>query len=279
MIERLEPKQIRILKALARYKFLTYKQIIRLGIFNHKSNLSNAMIGLRDRRRPFARTIPHGVGSGDARHYLTKFGKKVLLQLYGEEYSESTIQFVDKVIYTDSQDQDHRTSIVRIQIELDFACYENDLQLILCERYFDTVGNRRKDNNLISKTAIEFEKGASINADLTFMIQTPFQRELYLLELENGNDVKKGLKKCIKHGKAILSGTANEKYNHPHGYRTLWVFKTKSTMHGTMKLIQSSPFFDNLREFYLFKSLEEIKSEFLGGWMNASGQERKLYYI
>ncbi len=278
MIERLNKKQVRILKGLARYKFLTYSQIIRLGIFNHRSNLSNSMSHLRDCKRPLVRKIPHRIGS-ESKHYLTKFGMEVLSQLRPEEYDESNIQYLKKVLYTDTQDQLHRTSIIDIQIELDFACFDNQISLLLCERYFDTVGNRRKDNNLISKTAIQFDKGASINADLTFLIQTSAQKELYLLELENGNDSGKGLEKCIKHGKAILAGTANKKYKHDSGYRTLWVFEKESTCLNTRRKVQESSFFDNLTEFFLFKSMEQIETDFLGGWLNASGQERKLYYI
>ena len=61
---------------------------------------------------------------------------------------------------------------------------------------------------------------------MIFMLQTPKQKELYLLELENGNDTKKSVEKCIKHGQAIFLGSANEKYHHKMGYRTLWIFRT-----------------------------------------------------
>lgn len=278
MIERFNKKQVKILEALARYKFLTYSQIIRIGIFNHRSNLSNSMKYLRDCKCPLVRKIPHRIGS-ESKHYLTKFGMEVLSQLRPKEYNESNIQYLKKVIYTDTQDQLHRTSIIDIQIELDFACLENQVQLLLCERYFDTIGNRRKDNNLTSKTAVQFERGAAINADLTFMIKTSVQNELYLLELENGSDTGKGLEKCIKHGKAILAGTANTKYRHESGYRTLWVFEKEATMQGTMKKVQASPFFDKLTEFFLFKSKDKVGNDFRNGWLNASGLERKLYYI
>ena len=41
---------------------------------------------------------------------------------------------------------------------------------------------------------------------------------------------KKSVEKCIKHGQAIFLGSANEKYNHKMGYRTLWVFEQEGTM-------------------------------------------------
>ena len=279
MIERIKPKQVLILKALARYKFLTYSQIIRLGIFNHTSNLSIAVSGIRERTRPMVRKIPHRVGA-EAKLYLTKFGMKVLCELRPDDYNEANIHYLKRVLYTDTQNQKHRTSAISIQIELDFSCLEKGFPLLLCERDIDTIGNRRKDNNLTSKTAIEYENGRSINPDLIFIIQTPSQKELYLCELENGDDHAKSFEKTIKHAKLLLSGSANKKYNHNHaGYRTLWIFENETTMLGTMKRIQSSPFFDNVTDFFLFKPLDKINSDFWEGWLNAVGEERKLYYI
>lgn len=279
MIERFKPKQVQILQALARYRFLSYSQIIRLGIFNHTSNLSITVSGIRERKRPMVRKIPHRRGD-ETRLYLTKFGMEVLCKLRPDDYTPDNVQYLKRVLYTDNQNAAHRTSAISIQIELDFACHEAGIPLLLCERDIDKLGNRARDNNLISMTAIEYENKKLINPDLVFIIQTSSQKELYLLELENGDDHGKSFEKCIKHAKALLKGSANTKYKHTHaGYRTLWVFDNETTMRGTMKRIQASPFFDNLTDFFLFKPLDQINANFWGGWLNANGEERKLYYI
>ena len=147
------------------------------------------------------------------------------------------------------------------------------------DRYFDTVGNNKLDRNLKSKTAFLFDAKNSVKADLVFMLQTPKQKELYVVELENGVDTKKAVEKCINHAKAMLLKSANEKYNYKQGHRSLWIFEHKSIMEATMERLRKSPFFINLTEFFLFKPYKEIQDDFFENWYNVTGQKRKLYYI
>ncbi|MEO1419274.1 MAG: hypothetical protein AAFW00_28735 [Bacteroidota bacterium] len=277
MIRRLQDKQVRILKALARYKFLTYKQMIALGIEKYNSNLSNLVKQLRESKRPLVRKIPHRNGDA-AKFYLTLKGKQVLLELY-DDLTEENLHYVKKVIYTDTQDQKHRIGTIDIQIALDQACEKTGVKVLWYERYFDTVGNNRVSKNLQSKTAILYEKNKSLKADLTFLLQTPAQQELYLLELENGTDSQKSVAKCVNHAKAIFLGSANEKYGFQQAYRTLWVFEQESIMQIVREQLKQMPFFENLTEYLLFKPLADVRGEeFLSGWLNIEGEVRKLYY-
>ena len=211
MINRFSDKQIAILTNLAHYKFLTYDQLIRLGVSKHKSNLSNLVAGLRDGKSPYVRKIPHRFGV-PAKHYLTKRGMEVLVELSKAE--EKDIHFPKTVITTDTQDQKHRTSTVDIQIAIDQAAIASGLEVTFCDRYFDTTGNNRVAKNLKSKTAFIYEGGKTLKADMTFMLGSEEVEELYLLELENGQDAKKAVPKCIMHAKAILSGSANQKFDY-----------------------------------------------------------------
>lgn len=113
---------------------------------------------------------------------------------------------------------------------------------------------------------------------MSFMLQTPTQKELYLLELENGKDVKKAVPKCIMHGKAIMLGNANEKYSFDKGYRTLWIFEYKSTMESVLEKLNRIEFFKSLKEYFLFKTLDEINENIFDIWTNLEGKKRKMYY-
>ena len=262
-------KHKQILKAIGRYKFLTYKQMSRLGIDSHRTNLSRTVNQLMQVRYPLLRKIPHGAGTS-AKFYLTRKGKERLMNLYNLD--EAGIKFPIGTIVTDTQDKKHRTATIDIQIELDFACEKREIEILLCDRYFDTTGNNRIDKNLASKTAIIYEGKKTLKADIVFLLLIKKQKELYLLELENGKDTKKAVEKCINHGKAILKGSANEKYNIKKGYRTLWVFEHESILVATLERLQQNSFFDRMNEFFLFKSLEQIKdSDFFEGWRNVAG--------
>lgn len=277
MIKRINRKQILILKACAKYKFLTYAQVTRLWIEKHKSNISKLFKDLRESKRPLVRKIPHRNGE-PAKHYLTNKGKEVLMELYSD-LEETEIHVVPNILYTDTQDQKHRCTTIDIQIELDFACQKHEVDLLFCDRYFDTVGNNRVEKNLKSKTAFVYEGKKSVKPDIVFMLQTTKQKELYVVELENGKDTKKAIEKCIRHGKAILNKSANQKYNFEIGYRTLWVFEYSSIMQATMDKLRANPFFRNMNEYFLFKPLKDLHSDFFENRVNISGQERKLYYM
>ncbi|MEL6669855.1 MAG: hypothetical protein AAFP08_12845 [Bacteroidota bacterium] len=274
-INRFRPKEIAILKALARYKFLTYDQMIRLGIANHTSNLSSVTKGLREVKRPYIKKIPHRVGT-PIKHFLTKRGKDALVELY--HLQESDINYPIGSILTDTQDQKHRTSIISIQIEVDLAAQAEGLEMLFCDRYFDTTGNNRVDKNLKSKTAFHCTDTQTVKADLIFSLQTPKQQEYYVLELENGKDSAKAVDKCINHAKALLKGSLNEKLGFSTGYRALWVFEYKSIMEKVIVKLQSISLFEHLHEYFLFKPLNQIEKEILSGWKNVSARERNLYY-
>lgn len=273
-INRYTDKQILVLRYLSRYKFLTYKQMKRLGIDKHSSNLSNLVKGLRESKYQLVRKIPHRRGT-PVKHYLTRKGKEYLMELHGLD--EAYIQFPKSVITTDTQDQKHRTSIIDIQIELDFACLDKGYKLLLSDRYFDKTGNNRIDRNLASKTAIIYEGKKTLKADFTFMLRVKDERELYLLELENGKDAKKAVPKILNHAKAIFLGSANEKYEYQKAYRTLWVFEYESTLVSVLKKLKDNSYLMNVVEFFLFKSLEDVRAEnFFEGWRNLRGEIREM---
>lgn len=260
---------------LARYKYLTYRQMQRLGVDSHVPNLSKQLSGLKNGSISYVKNIPHGFGV-EAKHYLTAKGKDVLQELC--DLPEEQIHFPKGVVKTDTQDQKHRTSIIDIQIELDIAAAQQGIEVLFCDRYFDTTGSNRIAKDLKSKTAIIYEDNKTLKADMTFMLQTPTQKELYLAELERGSDAQKAVPKCIMHGKAILLGSANERYSFKRGYRTLWIFEHRATMESVLERLNGIDFFKNLKEYFLFKPLEEIKQDFFDGWLNLEGKKRKMYY-
>lgn len=276
-IHRLNDKQRKILEALGSYKFLTYSQMIRLGIDRHKSNLSVAVKSLIERRGQLVRKIPHRPGI-ETKFYLSSKGKEVLVNFL--EWPEGEVHSPKGIVTTDTQDQKHRTSIISTHIEFDLFGKQNGTPLLWCERYFDTVGNNRISKNLKSKTAFIYEGKKSVKADMIFILKTSKQKELYIVELENGRDSKKAVQKFIDHGKALLLGSVNEKYRFKQGYRTLWIFEHASTMQAVLASLEGNPFFENMKEYFLCKPLSEIlDGNLLDGWINLESQARQLYYL
>lgn len=264
-----------IAKALARYKFLTYKQMSLLGIDKHRPNLRKIVAGLTDRARPFVKTIPREEGT-PLKFFLTRKGKDLLVELYGVD--PETILYPKGTISKDTQDKKHRTTTVTLQVQLDLACREEDIQVLFAHRYFDTAGSAR-ERTLKSKTAFYYTDSRTVKADIIFMLQTPKQQELYTIELENGKETEKGVEKCIKHAQAVLRGSLNHRFNLSYGYRSLWVFEHESIMLKTLERLQTVPLFENLREYFLFKTIDQFADSVFTDWLNVSGDRKNLYYI
>lgn len=214
---------------------------------------SRVISSLRNGAKPYIKTIPHRLGT-EGKHYLTKRGKEVLVELCGIE--EEQVRYPIGHIKTDTQDQFHRTTIIDLHILLDQHATKHGINVVFCDRYFDTTGSNRVARNLKSKTAIIYEAKKTLKADMTF------------------------IEKCVQHAKAIVLKSANEQYDHHKGYRTLWVFEHASTMYSVLRRLQTLSFFDEFREYFLFKSLAQCTTEadWFAGWCNLNQKERKMYY-
>ncbi len=264
-----------ILEALARYKFLTYTQMMKLGIERHRSNLSLLLKGLRESKLPMVKKIPHGMGE-EVKHYLSEKAVPILKELCGLE--EHEIHCPKGTILTHTQDEVHRTSIIDFHIALDLACKDESVSLLFCDRYFDTIGNNRVEKNLKSKTAFEMEGAASIKPDITFMLHSTIQNELFLVELERGRNAKKSIEKAVKHAEAMLTGAVNKRYDFQRGYRILWIFEYENVIDSVLKELSSQSLFEPLTEYFLFKPLSQIGENIFLSWRNIAGKERRMFY-
>jgi len=219
--------------------------------------------------------LPHRPGNS-AKFYLGKKGKEALFDL--TDLTENEIHCPSNKIQSESQDQKHRTGIIDLQISLDLYKESNNVELMFCDRYFDTVGNNRVEKNLKSKTAIQYEN-TSIKADMVFKINTEYQEELYIVELENGKDKKKSITKCKEHAMLLYSGNVHDRYEYKKGYRTLWIFEHASTMKSTLIALQEDSYFENASEYFLFNTIENAKTNFFTNWINLKNFDRKLFYL
>ena len=271
----LSSKEFAILKAIGKYKFLTLDQLIKLGIGKDKGNLSRYLKKLRERRKPLIRKISGGFGCS-VKHYLTEIGKNSIKE---EVESIDPIHFVNKIITADTQDQKHRMAIIDIEIAFDLHCIDREIATEVSHRYFDTVGENRISKSLKSETAFLYNESSSVKADIiTIRSISEVQKEMFVIELENGKDTKKAIEKIQNHRSAILQKSANQKYNFDKGYRTLWIFEHEGTMKATLNRLQENPEFFKLEEFFLFKPLNQALEGIYSGWFNLAKKERKLYY-
>ena len=122
------------------------------------------------------------------------------------------------------------------------------------------------------------EGAASIKPDITFMLHSTTQNELFLVELERGRNAKKSIEKAVKHAEAMLTGAVNKRYDFQRGYRVLWIFEYENLIDTVLKELSSQSLFEPLTEYFLFKPLSQIGENIFLSWRNVAGKERRMFY-
>ena len=275
-MNRFKEKEIRILKALAKYKYLSYAQMLRLKIQNYKSNLSTGCGNLLKCKPALINKISHGDGYPSL-WYLTPKGGEYLEREHGLEKTEIAIPL--NKTKSDSINQRHTYSMINCLIELQLACEELKVNLEFSDFDFDRIDQAKNRKKHDRKNSILWGEKKSIVPDLIFKLSTERAPELYLLEVENGNHSSKSFDKCLEHREAIFLKSANTKYDFQSGYRTLWVFEKESTMKLVIEKLKKDERFNNLIEYFLFKTIVSIKDNFFEGWVNIDSKPRKLFYL
>ena len=109
------------------------------------------------------------------------------------------------------------------------------------------------------------------------MLKTQKQKELYCLEMYNGRDTKRVLKQLRQYLQALTLGSPSIKYNFKRGNRVLCVFEFPSIMKSVLGHLEKEQAYQNMKPYFLFKSLEEIEHNFFENWIDISGEKTVMF--
>ena len=160
------PKKISILESLARYKFLSRTQLAKLGIEKYSSAFTKHIkplvesnfLGLIDAKY-------YGVGHI---YYLKKKGATFVVQQQKKELHQ--IHYCINKPKLSPQTLLHRTGAIDCQIELYGTCENEDVDILFYDRDIETLGNTKRDNNLVRKTRILINDRKYLEPDAIFML-------------------------------------------------------------------------------------------------------------
>ena len=273
MVKILTPSQEQILLALARYKFLTSSQLLKLGISQRRSNLSVMLKPLKERRRAFVGEMEFAFVPSKGRlenfYYLKPKGKSLLLDSGLLEEDEIRIPKGRNVLFT--QDYFHRKYTIDCHIACDLSSKKNSIEVRAFDRYFDKTGNNRTAKNLQAKTKIEIGNDYII-ADATLLIVKENISRLYAFELYNDTNTKRIIQQIEKHIVGVKNSSLCKNYGIQKGHRLLAVFTHIQTQNAVMKRMGEL----SLGEFLLFNNYESVAEEFFEGWTNL---KKDIIYI
>lgn len=249
----LQPSHFKILEALAQYKFLTYTQLLEIGVSTSASYIREKTKELANRK--YVGQFNYGVHAKLGRYplvnYLLPRGKEVLLELGWEEEDIRILKGrSDSNKYIN--DYFHRKGIVDLHIDLVKQSKEKGFEIVLFETYFDKVGNVRRDNNLTALTSIRTKKSFFV-ADAIYILAQNGEKRLYCLELHRGKNTKKMLRQLDAYIEAIALGSTAEKYGVQSNPRVMVVFEEKGCMEAVQERFFARQEYQAFFEYFSFR--------------------------
>ncbi len=98
------------------------------------------------------------------------------------------------------------------------------------------------------------------------MLETSKKKELFAIEVYNGADTNRVHQSLVQHLLALKDGQPSRQFQLDYGSRVLCVFESETCKIQTMKRLFEDERFVSAKEYFLFKSLEEMKENVFEGW-------------
>ncbi len=109
------------------------------------------------------------------------------------------------------------------------------------------------------------------------MLQTPKRKELYAIEIFNGNNTSRVHTSLLQHLKALSVGQPSKQFKLNYGSRVLCIFDDENNMVSVMKRLQEDERFKKSKSYFLFKTVEEMKVNVFEGWWLFGGEKMGLF--
>ena len=273
----LSPLQEKILTSLACYKFLTTGQLLNLSGVSDRSYLNKLIVHLKNRSQPLVGSINFGVhpqfGKLQSVHYLTTHSLELVRELLGENYP---IRFPKGKQSLFQQDYFHRMYTIDVHIALIKWAELNGVTVDYFCTYFDKLSSG-KDKGYRAESAIRLGEHDYLIADALCILQTNEKKELYAIEMYNGNNTHRVHRSLFGHLQALKKGQPSRQFGLRHGSRVLCVFERNAYKIQAMKRLCQDECFANAKKHFLFKSLEELMTEHFFEWSLFDGGHTGLF--
>ncbi len=274
---RITLSQEKVLTALAQFKFLTTGQLLSLGVMSDRNNLNKNISELRNRSLPLLGSITFGVhpskGKLQSVHYLTSHGAELLREGHGESLPVRLPKGNHGLF---QQDYFHRVNTITVHIALWKWVQCHDAEILFFCTYFDKLSTG-KEKGYRAESAIRISEKEYLIADALFMLKTPGSPQLYALEMYNGDDTQRVHNSLRAHLSALKHGQPSLQFGMDYASRVLCVFEHEVYKIQLMKRLCEDEGFANAKDLFLFKSLEELKTEMFFEWRLFDGHKTELF--
>jgi len=280
----LTPSQVKTINVLARYRYLTIKQLTACGVGKSPDNIRN-MVLYRLTKRPKENLVRYqeyfGVSLNFGRlpyvYALTEHGAKAVAEINNIEIDKIRYP-VGKIQYI--QDFYHREAYIDFCIEVDkWAEQSEDREVLSFSHYFDKTGANRKGLPMKSVNRIfASEEIGEIEPDGLFFVDTGTKKRALAVEVHNNTDTKRVIEQLAKHTHAINSGVISQRFSHDKASFVLSVSMKPEQSALIVQRFLSVSDFSRFSVLFAFSDIETIKTKGLSeAFTHADGSPAAIF--
>lgn len=273
-------QQEKILRALAKYKFLTVFQLVRLKT-GYKKRLYESLQILRDLKYiDYTEYSSPRKGLKLSRvHYLTPRGATLLVENTPNTHYDH-IRYPKSSTTLFSSDYFHRMSSINTHISFVEWCEQRNFDIISYHTYFDVKGSRRKGNSdpMRSLTRIDFGNEHFLDPDGMAVFEANDKVKILMIETYNGKGTKRVLEQLRKHCYVIKNGLAAIKYQLQVATKTCCTFEDEGNMKAVLQRIVQDPYFqfEGIENFFFMGLEQDAYTDFENAFVNLAGERVKM---
>lgn len=278
--------QLQILEQLNNFRFLTVKQMIELGIAKNKETISRNIRILTDKEGKNGHigfidfgTFPT-IGRLARIHYLLKKGAILLSEAL--QIDESEINH-PKGVKMFSRDYFHRLQTIDLHISARKFSKQYSLVFDFFHTYYEHTGANHSNNPNQPKrqalTKIALQDSYFIPDCIFQMTDIDGKKWLFTGEIYRGHTTQRTQKQLLKHLVSLQYASISNTYGYHRAVKVLIVCEEQGAMLALQKRLRNDPLFNNVASFFLFATLEQIKDNFAGGWLDFNGNNRNLFVV
>lgn len=288
----LSPVEEAVLLALARYRYLTPKQMMAAGVCRDQRNLYTVLSrllsvakrnGAKAERRPrYIGELDFGVDDSKAGHragrrarmyYLTKLGAEIA-ELAQPDLGE--VSFPIRVTKFTS-DYWHRVRTIDFHIALTQWAEHNNQELVWFQGYYDW-SRRSQGVRPHPVTRVQTSQGG-FYPDAIFLLRdaTAIER-LFAFEMANGMQTKRVAEKFRAYCRALNERTMHQNFGFPknQGIRIVWLFEHQRQLELVCDRLGGDPMVREFNSFFFLKPYGELNPHgLMEDWRGLKPAHRK----
>jgi len=279
----LTPAQKGVIIALARYRYMTVRQLVDCGVSQSATTLRNRILYrlTKRARNNLVQYQDYFAEPANRRlsfvYALTTHGAQKAAELL--ETDAASVRYPIGGI-THVNDYRHREAYIDFCIALDkWAATDESREILTLSHYFDKTGANRKGIPLHSVNRMELADGMGLlEPDGICFLDTGTKRRALAVEIHNTTDTKRVTEQLLRHTHAISAGHITNRLGHDKASFVLSVTLSPEASGHIRKRISAASGFDRFAPLFVFNDLQSIKAAGFGeGWVYANGEPAEIF--